>query len=96
MMDDGFKAMLNQSLDEQEMLQMIEERVALMLDTEPELLMSYMYRMDVLEVHIKQAMSLHPDHTLASAFAQLIWNRQKERLAMRKRFKQDPIEGWEY
>ncbi len=95
-MDLGFNEIMSQEQNEEEILQMIEERVAQLLDTEPELLMSYLYRLDVLEKDIKLAMKLNSGSHISGVFAKLIWERQKKRLILRKRFKQGPIEDWEY
>lgn len=82
--------------NEEEILALIELRVAELLDTEPDLLMSYLYRLDVLERDIKLSMQLHNGQFVSREFAKLIWNRQKQRLETRAKYKQDPIEDWEY
>ena len=83
------------SIPDEEMIEIISVRVEQLLKADPDLLMSYMYRLDVLEKNIKAAIehSLTPIHI---CFAQLIWDRQKERIATKKKYKQDPIEGWEF
>ena len=96
---DNFKDLISQSqgdLSEDDILESIRLRVAEMMDTDIELLLSYMYRLDVLEVDIQQAMKLNPAQNMPMVFAQLIWNRQKKRIETRKKYKQDPIEDWEY
>lgn len=77
------------------MLNHIAARVERLLKADPDLLMSYLYRLDVRQKNIEAALelSLVPVHF---AFAQLIWDRQKERLYYRKKYKQEPIEGWEF
>ncbi len=95
-MDIGFNEIMSQDQNEEKILEMIEQRVAELLDTEPELLMSYLYRLDVLEKDLKLAMKLNASNSLASVFSKLIWERQKKRILLRQQFKQDPIEGWEY
>ena len=82
-------------LDDKAMLQHIAYRVEKLLKADPELLMSYMYRLDVEEKNIKAALevSTAPVHI---TFAQLIWERQKQRIITKKKYKQDPIEGWEF
>lgn len=81
-------------LTDEEMILHIADRVEQMLKGDPDLLMSYLYRLDVEEKKIAQAMetSVMPVHV---TFANLIWERQKQRMATKKKFKQDPIEGWE-
>jgi hypothetical protein len=82
-------------ISDEEMIDIISLRVEQMLKGDPDLLMSYLYRLDVLEKKIKAAMhtSIEPVHV---TFAKLIWERQKERLLTKKKYKQDPIEGWEF
>ena len=83
------------SIPDAEMIEIISVRVEQLLKADPDLLMSYMYRLDVLEKNIKAALkhSLAPVHI---SFAQLIWDRQKERIATKKKYKQDPIKGWDF
>jgi len=81
--------------DESLIIDAIAIRVREMLDKSPDLLFSYMYRLDVEENVINAALQkgnlLSPD----VALAQLIWERQKKRLEFKKNFKVKPIEGWE-
>lgn len=82
-------------LSDEEMIMHIADRVDQMLKGDPDLLMSYLYRLDVEEKKINAAIetSITPLHV---TFAKLIWDRQKERLESKKKYKQDPIEGWEF
>jgi len=82
-------------LEEKEILMHIADRVEQLLKGDPDLLMSYLYRLDVLEKKIYHALetSITPAHV---TFANLIWERQKERLKTKKEYKQDPIKGWEF
>lgn len=86
---------LPQELSDEEMIRHISYRVEQLLKGDPELLLSYLYRLDVEEKRIAEALetSIMPTHV---TFANLIWERQKQRLASRKKYKQDPIEGWEF
>lgn len=81
---------------EGQLLGAIAERVDKLLKANPDLLMSYLYRLDVLEGKINIVMkNLSPD-PIHIGLAKLIWERQKERLALKKQFGQnDPIEGWD-
>jgi len=73
----------------------IADRVERLLRADPDLLMSYLYRLDVEQKKIAAAMevSVFPVHV---TFANLIWERQKQRIETKKKYKQDPIEGWEF
>ena len=81
-------------LEDEEMIKHISFRVEQMLKGDPDLFMSYLYRLDIEENKIAVALesSITPAHV---TFANLIWSRQKERLENRKKYKQDPIKGWE-
>lgn len=82
-------------LSDEEMIRHIAYRVEQMLKGDPDLLMSYLYRLDVEEKKISAAMetSITPAHV---TFANLIWERQKQRLETKRKYKQDPIKGWEF
>ena len=81
-------------LSDTEMIKHIAYRVEKMLRGDPDLLMSYLYRLDVTHKSIKEAIESSP-MPVHVTFANLIWERQKQRIATRKKYKQDPIEGWE-
>jgi len=92
---------LNIHFDDQKsdeaMLLLIEQRVTQMLSENPDLLFSYLYRLDIEEVKIKEALNNSQGVSPNLAVAELILNRQKERIASKKKYKQDPpIEGWEF
>lgn len=82
-------------LTDKEMILHIADRVERLLKADPDLLMSYLYRLDVEQKKIHEALtvSILPVHV---TFAELIWERQKQRIATKKKYKQDPIEGWEF
>ncbi len=86
---------LDANAAEEDILSMIRNRVADLLDRDPELLFSYLYRLDVLEKDIKNLLQNTELTDVYSAFAKLIWERQKARIKTKKEFKQSPIEGWE-
>lgn len=81
--------------DDRDLLEAIERRVTEFMDTDPELLFSYLYRLDISEAKLKMAIqpvSGDPNKNIA----QLIYDRQLERLATKKNIRQDPIEGWQW
>ena len=84
-------------LSERDLYQAIRERVTYMLETNPELLMSYLNRLHVLEVKINAVLA--PDSPVApiEGLSRLILERQKARIASKKKYKSDPpIPGWEF
>ena len=86
------------SLDEEHLIIQIERRVAELMEQDFDLLMSYLYRLDVLEPHINSCLNpespIHP----YTCLAHLIWNRQKQRLQTKQKYKSgnDVEEGWEW
>ncbi len=78
------------------MIEEISVRVADMMDDNIDLLMSYLYRLDIEESKINHALRTSNVILAPKALAELIWERQKQRLATKKKYKQDPIEGWEF
>jgi len=87
---------VHQEADEKELLGAIIDRVTWMLKYDKDLLLSYLYRLDVLEHKINAA--LMPGNPLSAeeALGLLIFERQKERVATKKKYKTKPIEGWEF
>lgn len=87
----------DQSLEnENQVLSMIRARVEELLEKDPELLMSYLYRLDILEVDLKKVLAKDSGIPIVEGFSQLIFNRQLQRVNTKKKYKQDPIEGWEF
>lgn len=82
--------------NEEDIIAAIRQRVGYLLDTQPELLMSYLYRLDVLEKDLKRVLNLSANKDIVNDFADLIWKRQKLRMELKDKYKQGPIEGWEY
>ncbi len=81
---------------EQQILNTIANRVAHLLDRDIDLLLSYLYRLDVLEVNINAALKTGTLGPPDIALAKLILDRQIKRIETKKKYKVDPIEGWEF
>lgn len=80
--------------DQESFYNQIREKVAEYLDTNPELLMSYLYRLDIDEGKIQYA--LHFGQDICSDLARLIYERQLQRHKTKMSYRQPPIKGWEY
>lgn len=80
-------------LSEEELLQWLANQVAYLMEYRLEFLMSLMYRLDVSEVKVRDAISLTQEKATNVILAELIFNRQKERLFTKQYFKQPDIEG---
>lgn len=83
-------------LSEDQLLDIIADRVAWFLENDKDLLLSYLYRLDIEEKLIDKALSLQEIDPAHIAIAKLILLRQKQRVDSKKKYKVDPIEGWEY
>jgi len=83
------------SFTEAELLGLIHQRVSELLETNVELLFSYMYRLDIEESKIQYAINEPSDIPTSEALAVLILERQKARAETKKKYKQDPIDGWD-
>lgn len=102
-MSDSFESIYNELAlandsvpSEQDLLAAIQDRVAFLLQNDPDLLMSYMYRLDIDEKKINAVLNEGAGHDVVLALADLILQRQKQRLETRKKYTQKPVEGWEY
>ena len=93
----GVEGLVSESENEEEMIQMIAQRVNEMMETEIDLLFSYLYRLDVSESKVNAILVKQDGQHAILSIARLIWERQKERLKTKAAYKQDKtIEGWEW
>lgn len=84
---------------EQELLALLADRIAEMLDKQPEYLMSLLYRLDVLEKKIHPAMQPGAPEPANLGLARLVLERQKQRVETKRTIKPKPLEdmeGWEW
>jgi hypothetical protein len=92
---DGWQDQLKNTPDENDLLLLITDRVQWFLDHDKDLLLSYLYRLDVAEHHIDRALTPGNPDPAALALAKLILQRQKERMHSKQKYKISPIEGWD-
>lgn len=86
---------LDDYLDRAAFVAAMELKVEDLLEHQPELLFSYLYRMDVPEHKIQLA--LHHKANVAKALAQLIIDRQVERIQTKNQYRTEENEwNWEY
>jgi hypothetical protein len=84
---------------EDQLLAAIAARVAELLETQPEYLMSLLYRLDVLESKIRPVMLPGAPEPVNVGLARLILERQKQRLFTKQNVKTKPLENmddWEW
>lgn len=102
-MNDSFELIYNDlnlesgsTLTDDQLLAIISDRVAWFLENDKDLLLSYLYRLDIEEEKIDNALSPKDIDPANIAIGKLIFNRQKQRLETKQKYKVDPIEGWEF
>lgn len=81
--------------DETALLAAIEERVRQLMNEDPDLLFSYLYRLDIPQSAIEFALYHSEPLTPQQALAHVILERQRTRLKTRRSYPQKPIEGWD-
>ncbi|HPH18854.1 MAG: hypothetical protein IPO07_03220 [Haliscomenobacter sp.] len=81
---------------EGELLEAIANRVAEMLTENKDLLLSYMYRLDIDEGKIRFALSPLANEPAYLALARLILNRQKQRAITKLSYKPPKLDEWEF
>jgi len=81
---------------EEELVAVLAERIANMMDGDRDMLLSLLYRLDIEEHKINKAMAMNQLIPTNVGLARLIIERQKERNESRKKYKQDNIDGWDF
>ena len=88
-----------ETLSEEELLDLLTEQVAYMMEYKMEYLLSLLYRLDVLEHKINHALSPVAIDPPAVGLAKLILDRQKQRIATKQEYKpkvDEDLDGWEW
>lgn len=96
LLDSTLEIRFDENQTDEFMLELIEKRVTDLMSQSPDLLFSYLYRLDIEEPKIKAALNNSDDIAPNLALSILILERQKQRIESKKKYKQDPIEGWEF
>jgi hypothetical protein len=94
-----FELEFAQPASEEELLALLAERIAEMLERRPEYLMSLLYRLDVLEEKIRPVMHPNALEPANLGLARLVLERQKQRAETKRTVKPEPLEGlkdWEW
>lgn len=81
---------------EEELLQLLADRIAWLIEYRMEYLLSLLYRLDVKEEKVDFALSPACPEAANIALSRLVLERQKERIRTKHQYKQDEIEGWEW
>jgi len=95
-----FEIETNQAdFSEEELLQVLSDHIAYMIEYRIDFLMSLMYRLDVLEKHINVALHPASPDPANVALAKLVIARQKQRIQTKQEYKQpnlDDLDGMEF
>ncbi len=83
-------------LSHEQMIHLITKRVNYLLEHDKDLLMSYLYRLDISMKKISNVLRVKNIIPPSESLAMLIYQRQLERVMTKRKIKVDPIEGWEY
>ena len=78
-------------MTEEELFSLLSDKVAYMIEYRLDFLLSLMYRLDIKESLINQALSPANDDPANIALAQLILNRQKQRIFTKQHYKQEKL-----
>jgi hypothetical protein len=77
---------------EEALLAVLSERIAEMLEGEPDYLMSLLYRLDVLEAKILPVIAASAPEPPHIGLARLVLERQKQRLATKRSVRVEPLD----
>lgn len=78
---------------EEELLSLLADRIAELLEKQPEYLFSLLYRLDVLEKKIHPVMQPDAPEPANWGLARLVLERQKQRAETKRTIKPEPLEG---
>lgn len=84
-----------EQITEEEFLQLLADRVAHLMEAQPEYVFSMLYRLDVDERKVEQAMNPGNEVPANVGLARLILERQKQRLQTKANYTPPDIEGWD-
>lgn len=84
-----------EKLTYQELLDSVSDQVGYYLESRPETLFSLLYRLDVSEPKVEKVMLHESDSPKNVMIAELIIQRQMDRIETKRKYKQEKIEGWD-
>lgn len=77
---------LQEGFDEAKAVSLLTQAVRQLLDQNLERLLQICYRIDLSENTLKKILSESPPEQLASDLAQALWERQKQKIVLRRRY----------
>jgi hypothetical protein len=85
-----------EEVNSEKLLDAISHRVNYLLEFQPELLFSYLYRLDVEESKVRFIIETSRISNKVEALSRLIFDRQMMRYKTKQSLPQEPIEGWQW
>jgi hypothetical protein len=85
-----------EAMTEADMIDYLSDAIAYMLENKTDFLFSLLYRLDVAESKINFALSLHCSDPANIALAKLVWERQKQRIATKRAFREHNPTNWDW
>lgn len=85
----------NDKMSEQELIQLLADQIADMIEYNLEVLLSLMYRLDVNEQKVNAALSPGNEEPANVALAKLVFERQKQRAFTKKFYAQQELDDLE-
>lgn len=84
------------TLTEQELLDYLAKAIAYMIEHKMDFLLSLLYRLDVSERKINQALLPGNEEEAHIALAKLVWERQKLRIATKRAYREQHPNTWNW
>ncbi|MCB0569175.1 MAG: hypothetical protein KDC66_05405 [Phaeodactylibacter sp.] len=84
---------LDRPLSEEELLQLLADHIADMIEHRLEFLLSMMYRLDIDEEKVSYALSPYSPEPANIGLARLVLERQKQRAFTKQYYKQEGLDG---
>lgn len=79
----------SKEISEEELLEMLTQRISSMFDENTDLLFSLLYRLDISESKIKKVIDRQKEEPIPRGLAKLVLERQKERLRTKTKYPSD-------
>ena len=81
-------------ITEDELFRILADRIAWLIECRMEFLLSLMYRLDISETKVSEALSPANPEAANLALARLVLDRQKLRIKTKQEYKQDDLDEW--
>ncbi len=85
-----------EEINSEKLFEAIHQRVTYLLEFHPDLLFSYLYRLDVKESKVRFIIETSQISDKVEALSRLILDRQMMRYKTKQTLPQKPIEGWQW